>query len=184
MHLTEINLHLYKGRHLFDCVCLQTEAICLHLSTAKWLFACICLLTLNVVTELMWGCWIGIIRLHSGSPMFMTESSTDERVQIDWQWPLSCVHSIMMVNSAHTGEGEGGGCTLSLLHSIYHHEQSCGARFSWEGRYIPLVSPPAYSPLWSHLGQACFTGRQLKTSTELQNIIEGFTLHVLTYHFR
>jgi hypothetical protein len=34
---------------------------------------------------------------------------TDERVQINWQWTLSGVHSIMMANSAH----EGGGRTPS-----------------------------------------------------------------------
>ncbi len=34
-------------------------------------------------------------------------SATDERVQIDWQWPLSGIHSIMMVNSAQRGEGGG-----------------------------------------------------------------------------
>jgi hypothetical protein len=33
--------------------------------------------------------------------------------------------------------------------------------------------------LWSHLGQPCFTGRQLKTSTELQNLIEGYILDKL-----
>jgi hypothetical protein len=31
--------------------------------------------------------------------------TTDERVQIDWQWPLSGVHSIVMVNSAQPGAG-------------------------------------------------------------------------------
>ncbi len=30
---------------------------------------------------------------------------TDQRVQIDWQWSLSSVHSIMMGNSAQPGEG-------------------------------------------------------------------------------
>jgi hypothetical protein len=34
---------------------------------------------------------------------------SDEGEQIEWQWPLSGVHSIMMVNSAKPGEG--GGCT-------------------------------------------------------------------------
>ncbi len=38
--------------------------------------------------------------------------------------PLSRVHSIMMVNSAQSGEG--GRCTPSPFHSIYHHQQSCG----------------------------------------------------------
>jgi hypothetical protein len=34
-------------------------------------------------------------------------SDTDRRVQIDWQWPLSGVHTIMMVNSAKLCEGGG-----------------------------------------------------------------------------
>jgi hypothetical protein len=33
--------------------------------------------------------------------------STDERVQINWQWPLFDVHSIMMIKSAQSGEGGG-----------------------------------------------------------------------------
>jgi hypothetical protein len=35
--------------------------------------------------------------------------NTDESVPIDWQWPLSGVHSIKTVNSAQPGEGGGGG---------------------------------------------------------------------------
>jgi hypothetical protein len=38
-------------------------------------------------------------------------TSTDEGVQIDWQWPLTGVHSIMMVNSSQPGES--GGCIPS-----------------------------------------------------------------------
>ncbi len=33
--------------------------------------------------------------------------TTEERVQLDWQWPLSGVHSIMMVYSTEPGEGGG-----------------------------------------------------------------------------
>ncbi len=40
---------------------------------------------------------------------------TDERVQIDWQWLLCGVHSIMMVNSAQPDAGRG--CTPSPFHS-------------------------------------------------------------------
>jgi hypothetical protein len=40
--------------------------------------------------------------------------TTDERVQTDWQWPLSRLHSIMMVNAAQPGEGGGGALPLSL----------------------------------------------------------------------
>jgi hypothetical protein len=61
------------------------------------------------------------------------------RVHPEWQWPLSGVHSIRMVNLAQPCEG--GGCTPYPFHSIYHHEQSCGLLSSWEGRYIPPISP-------------------------------------------
>ncbi len=40
--------------------------------------------------------------------------TADERAQIDWQWPLSDVHSIMMVNSSQPGVGVG--CTPSSFH--------------------------------------------------------------------
>ncbi len=56
-------------------------------------------------------------------------------VSTEWQWPLSGVHYIMMVKSSQPGVG--GGCTSSLFHSVYHHEQSCGVRPSWEGRCTP-----------------------------------------------
>jgi hypothetical protein len=40
--------------------------------------------------------------------------TTEERVQLDWQWPLSSLHSIMMVNSAQPAEGGGARPPLSL----------------------------------------------------------------------
>ncbi len=52
-------------------------------------------------------------------PVFMYQVVvlvTDERLQIDWQWPLSGVHSIMMVNSAQPGEG--GKCAPTPFRSI------------------------------------------------------------------
>jgi len=45
----------------------------------------------------------------------------NHRVHTERHWPLSGVHSIMTVKSA-----KPGGCTPSLIHSIYHHEQICG----------------------------------------------------------
>ncbi len=42
-----------------------------------------------------------------------TAKTTEERIQINWQWPLSGVQSIMMINSAQPGEG--GPCTLSTI---------------------------------------------------------------------
>jgi hypothetical protein len=47
----------------------------------------------------------------------LTNGATDERVQIDWQWPLPGVYSNMMVNSAHPGEG--GVCVQALPLSLY-----------------------------------------------------------------
>jgi hypothetical protein len=35
---------------------------------------------------------------------------------------------------------EGEGCTPIPFHYIYHHEQSCGVRSSWEGRYTTPIS--------------------------------------------
>jgi hypothetical protein len=43
-------------------------------------------------------------------------------------WSLSGVHSIMMEKLAQTGEG--GGCTPTPFHHIYHHVQSCNVRSS------------------------------------------------------
>ncbi len=57
----------------------------------------------------------------------------EHRVHVDWQRPLSAlsgVHSIMMEKLAQAGEG--GGCTPTPLHSIYHHVQSF--------RYTPPIS--------------------------------------------
>ncbi len=48
--------------------------------------------------------------------------TTDERAQIVWQWPLSGVHSIVMVNSAQPVEGGAwglGGWLLTPFHSIF-----------------------------------------------------------------
>jgi hypothetical protein len=66
---------------------------------AGWLYSNSCKITPNLVSA--------VLRLRS----------TDERVQIDWLWSLSGVHSIMMVNSAYPGEVGG-----LPFYSIYHHE--------------------------------------------------------------
>ncbi len=44
------------------------------------------------------------------------------RVCTEWQRPLSGVHTIMMEKFAHAGEG--GRCTPTPFHYIYHHVQS------------------------------------------------------------
>jgi hypothetical protein len=59
--------------------------------------------------------------------------------RVEWQWPISGVHSIMMEKSAHAGEGEG--CSPNPFHYIYYHVQSCSGsvRSSWEGRYTTPI---------------------------------------------
>jgi hypothetical protein len=57
--------------------------------------------------------------------------------------PLSGVHSILMEKLAHPNEG--GGCMPTPFHYNYYHQQSCGLRSSWEGRY---TTPISTLPLW------------------------------------
>ena len=57
------------------------------------------------------------------------------RVPTEWPWPLSGVHSLMMVKPAQHSEGEG--CTPSTFH---YHEQSCNVRSRKQGRYTPPIS--------------------------------------------
>ncbi len=64
--------------------------------------------------------------------------SVIHRVHTEWQWSLSGVHPIMMEKLAKPGEG--GRCTPTPFHCIYHHVESCGVCFSWEGRYTPSIS--------------------------------------------
>ncbi len=47
------------------------------------------------------------------------------------------VHSIMKEKSAQAGEG--GRCTPSPFHFVYHQVQSCSVRSSWEGKSAHLV---------------------------------------------
>ncbi len=67
------------------------------------------------------------------------------RVHTEWQCPLSGVHSIMMVKSACLVRVGGAHPPLFTFLS-HHHEQSCGVRYSWEGRYTPH-SPYFFSAL-------------------------------------
>jgi hypothetical protein len=75
--------------------------------------------------------------------------TTDERVQRDWQWPLSGVHFIMMVNSALPGE-DGGGGLHALPLSLYLPSRAklwCTLQLGG-GTYTPLISTLPFSPLW------------------------------------
>ncbi len=79
------------------------------------------------------------------SAAVQTVYTTDERVQIDWQWPLSGVHS--MEKSAQPGEG--GGCTpspFSIFTITSKDEMWCNIRSSLEGT-LP-ISPLPFSPVW------------------------------------
>ncbi len=76
-------------------------------------------------------------------PVYFVYARTTEYT--DWQWPLSGVQSIMIEKSAHSGEGGDARPPPFTPYLLYHHEQSCGVRSSWEGRYTPLIShPPLY----------------------------------------
>jgi hypothetical protein len=48
-------------------------------------------------------------------PLLVNVTFTNERVQIYWQWPLSGVYSITMVNSAQPGEGGVHGALFPLF---------------------------------------------------------------------
>ncbi len=76
---------------------------------------------------------------------------SNHRVHTEWQLPLSGVHSLDQ-------PGEGGWCTATPFHYIYHHIQS------WEGRYTPPIStlpqcvlcasnksppPPSFQDSWA-----------------------------------
>ncbi len=58
----------------------------------------------------------------------------------------------MMVKTPQPGEG--GGSTSCPFNSMYHHEQSCGVRSSWEVRYSTLLlflqNPYMYSVADTH----------------------------------
>ncbi len=70
----------------------------------------------------------------------------EHRVNTEWQWPLS---GVLYCTYHHDGKISPAwwdwGCAPFPFHSIYHHEQSCGVRSSWAGRYTPPISPlPLY----------------------------------------
>ncbi len=67
---------------------------------------------------------------------------TNHRVNTEWQWPISGVHSIMMEKSALAGEGvEARALFFILLTSCTR----CSVRSSWEGRYMPQFH--LYTPI-------------------------------------
>ncbi len=80
-----------------------------------------------------------------------------------------------MVKSAQPGEG--GGCrTPSPFNSIYHHQQSCSVRSSWEGRYNPLISSleGRYTPPFSPLPLYVLCGREgdlLRRQQQHENLV-------------
>jgi hypothetical protein len=51
-----------------------------------------------------------------------TVAVTQTREYIDWRWPLSCVHSIIMVFSAQLAEGGGSWPLLSFYCICPHHK--------------------------------------------------------------
>jgi len=79
---------------------------------------------------------------------FVTPLLVRPQSHTEWQWPISCVHSITRVKSAHPGEGVGARRTPISFY--YHHVQSSSVRSIWEGRYTIPISPHPYmySTLW------------------------------------
>ncbi len=83
--------------------------------------------------------YANVVGWPSNKHIFVCFSHRVHRVAM----PLSGVHSIMMEKSSQAGEG--GECTPSPFHFIYHHKQSCGVRSSRQGRYTLPISPlPRY----------------------------------------
>ncbi len=72
------------------------------------------------------------------SPMIVFSVWCYHRVHTEWQWPLSGVHSIMMVKSAQPGKG--GWCPLTLS-TVYLSEQNCGVRSSRDRQIYSPISP-------------------------------------------
>ncbi len=60
----------------------------------------------------------------------------NQRVDTEWQRPLSGMHSTMMEKFAQAGEG--GGCRPTPCHYSYHQVQSCSVRSSWVGDTLTL----------------------------------------------
>ncbi len=69
-----------------------------------------------LVNPQYWDYFMEEICIIPPPPAGAGPTSTDERVQIDWQCPLSGVLSIMMVNSAQSG---AGGRVHALPLSLY-----------------------------------------------------------------
>ncbi len=85
-----------------------------------------------------------------------------KRVQIDLQWPLSGLHSIMMINSAQPVEGAGGGLhSFPLSLNIHHYEQSYGVRQLRGQIHSPYFSSTLFSSVvWSWNASVCRVHRE------------------------
>ncbi len=66
----------------------------------------------------------------------LTISDTEYTQSGNWQEPLSGVRYIPSMLEKLAQPGEGGGCTPTPFHSIYHHVQSCCV-----SRYTSHISP-------------------------------------------
>ncbi len=76
-------------------------------------------------------------------------SGSQSTVHTEWQWPLSGVHSIMLEKLAQAGEG--GGCTPTPFHYIYHHVAVYGTlQLRWQIHSRYFISTPICT-LWSCL---------------------------------
>ncbi len=68
---------------------------------------------------------------------------SDEGEQIEWQWPLSGVHTIMMVNSAQPGEG-GGARPPPFTLSTITSKVVLNAPAERADKLLPTFSPLAF----------------------------------------
>ncbi len=63
----------------------------------------------------------------------------------EWQRPISGVRSIINGKWKISPGWWGWESTPTSFHYIYHHVQSCGVRYRWEGRFTtPLSTLPQY----------------------------------------
>ncbi len=94
------------------------------LSTENYHYLDLCVYSISAGEE---QCWDGSVTVNVLQCVLCVHNSIivslHRRVHIEWQWPLSDVHSIMMEKSAQPGVG--GRCTPTSFHYIYHHVQCC-----------------------------------------------------------
>ncbi len=85
-------------------------------------------------------------KVHCCQALNVSTTHETSTSRLDWQWPLSGVHSIMMVNPAQPVEG--GGCTLSTTSTRVASSPPSPSPAKL-AREFYLCVPPCPSPLLS-----------------------------------